>query len=142
VSVFDPSVLAERVMAVERHLHRVAERLPASASDLQASTDASDAVILHLWQATQIVIDLSMAACLALKLGTPGSYADAFRRLQAAGVVEETLADRLVRAAGFKNVVAHAYESLDMARVHAAARHGPVDLRALLAVLADRAKES
>jgi uncharacterized protein YutE (UPF0331/DUF86 family) len=142
VSVFDPSVLAERVMAVERHLHRVAERLPASASDLQASTDASDAVILHLWQATQIVIDLSMAACLALKLGTPGSYADAFRRLQAAGVIEDALADRLVRAAGFRNVVAHAYESLDMARVHAAATRGPADLRALLAALAHRAKGS
>lgn len=129
-------------MTVERHLRRVSERLPASASDLQASTDPSDAVILHLWQATQIVIDLSMAACLALKLGTPGSYADAFRRLQAAGVIEEALADRLVRAAGFRNVVAHAYETLDMARVHDAARHGPVDLRALLAALADRAKES
>jgi uncharacterized protein YutE (UPF0331/DUF86 family) len=141
VSVFDRSVLAERVMSVERHLRRVIDRLPASASDLQASTDASDAVILHLWQATQIAIDLSMAACLALKLGTPGSYADAFRRLQAAGVIEEALADRLVRAAGFRNVVAHAYESLDMARVHDAASRGPDDLRALLAVLADRVKE-
>lgn len=142
MSVFDRSVLAERVMSVERHLHRVADRLPPSASDLQAATDASDAVILHLWQATQIVIDLAMAACLALKLGTPGSYADAFRRLQAAGVIEEVLADRLVRAAGFRNVVAHAYETLDMARVHEAASRGPADLRKLLAALADRAKES
>ena len=82
MSVFDLAVLAERAMTVERHLRRVAERLPASASDLQPLTDASDAVILHLWQATQIVIDMAMAACLWLKLGTPASYADAFRLLQ------------------------------------------------------------
>ena len=45
-------------MSVERHLDRVATRLPGSPEDLQPATDASDAVILHLWQATQTVIDL------------------------------------------------------------------------------------
>ncbi len=138
MSVFDRAVLAERMMAVERHLARVAARLPASPTDLQPSTDASDAVILHLWQATQIVIDLAMAACVALKLGTPSSYADAFKRLGAAGVVDNDLSDRLVRAAGFRNVVAHAYDTLDMRRVHLAATHGPLDLRAFLARLRDR----
>jgi uncharacterized protein YutE (UPF0331/DUF86 family) len=137
VSVFDRPVLAERAMAVERHLRRVADRLPASAADLHPTTDASDAVILHLWQATQIVIDLAMAACLARDLGTPGSYGDAFRRLQAARVIDAALADRLVRAAGFRNIVAHAYETLDMARVHDAASQGPADLRAFLAALRD-----
>lgn len=139
MTVFDRTVLAERVMAVERHLRRVAERLPAAASDLQPATDASDAVILHLWQATQIVIDLALGACLALELGTPASYADAFRRLEAAGVIEPSLADRLVRAAGFGNVVAHADETLDMLRVHQAATEGPADLRAFPARLPDRA---
>jgi len=122
-------------MAVERHLRRVAERLPSSASDLKPATDALDAVVLHLWQATQIVIDLSMTACLGRKLGTPASYADAFRRLEAAGVLDAALADRLVRAAGFRNIVAHAYEALDMRRVHEAATHGPKDLLAFLAIL-------
>jgi uncharacterized protein YutE (UPF0331/DUF86 family) len=139
VSVFDRAVLAERTMAVERHLLRVADRLPASASEMQPAADASDAVILHLWQATQIVIDLAMAACLSLKLGTPSSYADAFRRLEAAKVIEPALAGRLVRAAGFRNVVAHAYDTLDMARVYTTAREGPADLLAFLAVLRDRA---
>jgi uncharacterized protein YutE (UPF0331/DUF86 family) len=137
MTAFDRAVLAERTMAVERHLRRVAERLPAAATDLQPATDASDAVVLHLWQATQIVIDLAMSACLALNLGTPGSYADAFRRLDAAGAIHTALADRLVRAAGFRNVVAHAYETLDMARVHDAATRGPSDLRAFLAAMRD-----
>ncbi len=142
MSVFDRAVLAERTMAVERHLARVAGRLPASDSDMRPTTDASDAVILHLWQATQIVIDLAMAACLSFRQGTPASYADAFRRLQQAGVIDGALADRLVRAAGFRNIVAHAYDTLDMRRVHAAATHGPVDLRTFLATLRDRAPES
>jgi hypothetical protein len=36
-----------------------------------ASHDASGAVILHLWQATQIVIDLAGASAVAEGLGTP-----------------------------------------------------------------------
>ena len=73
-----------------------------------------------------------------MRLGTPSSYAEAFRFLQRANVIEAALADRLVRAAGFRNVVAHAYATLDMARVHEAATHGPADLRAFLARLVDR----
>jgi uncharacterized protein YutE (UPF0331/DUF86 family) len=139
VSPLDRAVLAERSLALERHLARVAERLPDTADGLVASTDATDAVILHVWQATQIVIDLAVAACVAHGAGTPQSYADAFRRLEAAGIVDATLADRLVRAAGFRNVVAHAYERLDMARVFQAAAHGPADLRAFVAAIASRA---
>ncbi len=142
MSPMDRAVLAERTLALERHLARVAEKLPPNADGFVASSDASDAVVLHLWQATQIVIDLAISACVAHGSGTPQSYADAFRRLQAAGLIEEALADRLVRAAGFRNLVAHADERLDMTRVHQAARTGPADLRAFIAAIARAAPGS
>jgi uncharacterized protein YutE (UPF0331/DUF86 family) len=138
VSPLDRDLLAERASSLERHLRRVAERLPANADDLHPGSDASDAVVLHLWQATQIAIDLATAACVKFELGTPSSYADAFARLREAGVIELELARRLAKAAGFRNFVAHAYGRLDMRRVHDAALHGPGDLRALLAALRDR----
>ena len=134
----DLDVLAEKAAAVERHLARVAQKLPATAAALSPNTDASDAVILHLWQATQIVLDIALGACAQLKLGTPSGYADAFVRLGAAHVLDGELARRLAGAAGFRNVVAHTYESIDMVRVHRAAAHGPVDLRAFLAAIRDR----
>lgn len=137
MSGLDPDILAERVVAVERHLARVKAKLPETASDLVAATDASDAVILHLWLAVQLVIDLAMALCVRLGLGVPDSYRDAFERLARAGHLEASLAERLARAAGFRNFVAHAYEGLDMARVHAAATHGPADLLAFLRVARD-----
>lgn len=138
MSALDRDLLAERLLVVERHLQRVADRLPQSAADLLPSSDASDAVVLHLWQATQIVIDLATAACVKWSLGTPATYADAFSRLENAGIVEPLLARRLKRAAGFRNLIAHAYERLDMVRVHAAATDGPADLLALMAAIGDR----
>ena len=137
MGALDRPVLAERAAIVERHLARVAARLPEKPADLVASSDASDAVILHLWQAVQIVIDLGLSACLQFNLGTPESYGDAFRRLADAGLVEPDLALRLTQAAGFRNLIAHAYEGLDMQRVHHAATTGPADLRAFLARLRD-----
>lgn len=133
MTLLDRAVLAERVSAVERHLARVAERLPEAPGELQPATDASDAVILHLWLAVQIVIDLAVSLCVRLKLGTPSGYGDAFVRLARAGHLDAELAGRLTKAAGFRNVVAHAYEALDMLRVYEAARAGPRDLVAFLA---------
>ena len=138
MSGLDRDILAERAMVVRRHLARVAERLPAKESELRPETDPSDAVILHLWQAVQVVIDVAVAACIGWNLGAPTSYADAFRRLAGAGIVDQALAERLARAAGFRNVVAHAYDDLDMRRVFRAASEGPRDLERFLAVLAAR----
>lgn len=140
MSPIDRAVLAERTLALTRHLDRVAAKLPPSADALQPETDASDAVILHLWQATQIVIDLAVSASVALGGGTPATYGDAFRRLASASVLPPELAARLVKAVGFRNLVAHAYEQLDMRRIHQAATAGPADLRAFLAALTRRAK--
>jgi uncharacterized protein YutE (UPF0331/DUF86 family) len=140
MTVFDLDVLAERVAAVERHLARVQAKLPGAPKDFQPSTDASDAVTLHLWLAVQIVIDLAISWCVRQRLGAPATYADAFSRLAQAGYLDREHADRLAKAAGFRNVVAHAYESIDMRRVYAAALHGPADLRAFLQRVRDYAQ--
>jgi uncharacterized protein YutE (UPF0331/DUF86 family) len=137
LSPLDRQVLAERVSAVERHLERVRSMLPPTAEGFEPATNASDAVVLHLWQAVQIVVDVAVSLCVRLHLGSPSSYRDAFERLTKAGKLETDLGERLARAAGFRNAVAHAYESLDMARVHAAAQSGPADLRRFLAVARD-----
>ena len=137
MTIVDLDLLAEKAAAVERHLIRVADKLPSSAMHFRPATDESDAVILHLWQATQIVIDLAMSCTVRAKLGTPKSYAEAFRQLARAGLIPDDLADNLAKAAGFRNVIAHAYESIDMLRIHEAAAKGPADLRRFLRCMRD-----
>ena len=131
----DRPVLVERVAAVERHLGRVADQLPADAADLRPATAASDAVVLHLWQAVQMTIDLAVSWCVRAGLGAPPSYGEAFRRLAAQGHLDHDLAERLVRAVGLRDIVVHACTDLDLAVVHAAAQAGPADLRAFAAAL-------
>ena len=132
MSALDKEILAERVSAIERHLNRVRDRLPEREGDFTPSSNASDAVILHLWQAIQIVIDLATSYCVHLKLGTPVSYADAFMKLGQAGYLDKELAVRLSHAAGFRNRIVHAYEKLDMHKIYLIAQQGPSALPAFL----------
>lgn len=138
----DRELLAERAAAVGRHLDRVALHLPVDPAELRPDTAATDTVILHLWQAVQVVIDLAVSTCVRLGVGSPPTYADAFRQLADAQVLQRDLADRLARAAGFRNLVVHAYGRLDLQRVHATAMAGPADLRAFLVALRDHAESS
>ncbi|MGH3980565.1 MAG: type VII toxin-antitoxin system HepT family RNase toxin [Pseudonocardiaceae bacterium] len=135
----DRELLAERAAAVGRHLDRVARHLPGDPAELRPDEAATDTVILHLWQAVQVVIDMAVSTCVQLGLASPPTYADAFRRLANARVIPQELAERLARAAGFRNLVVHAYGRLDLQRVHATATSGPADLRAFLAALRDHA---
>ncbi|MGQ0575927.1 MAG: type VII toxin-antitoxin system HepT family RNase toxin [Pseudonocardia sp.] len=131
-------VLAERAATVRRHLDRVRARLPDDPDELRPMSDTTDAVVLHLWQAIQIVIDTAVSACVSLGLGSPATYGEAFRSLGRHRVLDAQLAERLARAAGFRNLIVHAYADLDLRRVHEAATHGPADLLAFLAALRDR----
>lgn len=133
----DVSVLAERAAAVQRHLDRVRDRLPADPTSLEPMSDTTDAVILHFWLAVQIVIDVAVSACVGRGLGSPPTYGDAFRSLGEHHVIDAGLADRLARAAGFRNVLVHADADLDLQRVHAAARQAPDDLLRFLAAIRD-----
>lgn len=135
----DHEVLAERMAAVEAHLRRVESHLPALADDLRPMDSSTDTVLLHLWQAVQVVIDLAVSSCVRLGLGSPPTYGDAFRSLAGAEVIASDLAERLARAAGFRNLVVHGYARLDLGLVHAVAVSGPPDLRAFLLALRDRA---
>lgn len=139
MSAPDRELLAERSASVLAHLERVAAHLPDDPDDLRPMSSATDTVVLHLWQAVQIVIDLAAASCVRLGLGSPATYGDAFRMLAEAGVLSTELGDRLARAAAFRNLLVHAYATLDLVRVHAIARQGPDDLRGFLAALRDRA---
>lgn len=138
MTALDKEILAERIQAVERHLRRVREHLPKVESEFTSMSLASDAVILHLWQSIQLVIDTALSACVYFDLGSPVSYADAFLRLGEGGFLDKELAVRLSHAAGFRNRIVHAYENLDMQKVYKIAQTGPDDLKAFLASIAKR----
>ena len=138
--MMDRQLFAEKLDSLERHLARVEEKLPKASAAFKPLTDEADAVMFHLWLAVQTTLDLAMSMCAQLHLGTPADYGDSFVLLRDAGYLPVALANRLIKAAGFRNAVAHAYARLDMQRVYRAAKDGPKDLRAFFLAMGKAAK--
>ena len=96
----DPELLRERTRVLEYHLARIKQCLPADPLSFKRGTDAADVVSLHLLFGIQVVLDLSIFACIHFGLQAPASYDDAVARLAHAGRIPDSLADRLEKAAG------------------------------------------
>jgi uncharacterized protein YutE (UPF0331/DUF86 family) len=65
----------------------------------------------------------------------PSDYADAFRSLAEAGVLDAGLSDRLQAMARFRNLLVHGYADVDDRRVHGYLRDDLKDLRAFVAAI-------
>lgn len=136
MNAIDPELLRERTLVLEGHLGRIKDALPADPQAFKLGTDASDVVALHLLFGIQVVLDLSVFACIHFGLQAPGSYDDAVARLAHAGLIADSLADRLEKAANFRDAFVHAFDQLDAATIYRAAKVLPDDLRMFMADVA------
>lgn len=113
--------LAERVV-------RVRAKCPLSGEALAADPDALDIVSFNLMLAVQLCADIAAHLTTDERWLPAKSLAEGFTRLEEHGVLEASTAERLRRAVGLRNVVAHGYGSINPTSVFAAATDGLSDL--------------
>jgi uncharacterized protein YutE (UPF0331/DUF86 family) len=68
-------------------------------------------------------------------LGVPGKSAEMFYLLQENGFLPADLTQKMVKAAGFRNLLVHEYEKIDLQRLHHAAENNVDDLTEFLAAV-------
>jgi uncharacterized protein YutE (UPF0331/DUF86 family) len=141
MKAIDPTLLAERSKVIETHLARIAEVLPKDVALFVRGTDVADVVSLRLLCAIQVILDLSIFACIHFGVQAPASYEDAVARLEHGGHISAALADRLEKAANFRDAFIHAFDDLDAAAIYRAAKVLPDDLRRFISELGKRVGE-
>jgi uncharacterized protein YutE (UPF0331/DUF86 family) len=110
--VTDPDLVAKKLAFIEtcvRELRTLArpERI---ADDVR-----EERFVEHTLQlAIQAALDVGSHIVSDDRLGEPETGRDVFRLLARAGVVTDPLAERLERMAGFRNVVVHLYQDVDL----------------------------
>lgn len=126
-------VMFAKAAVMERSLRRVLEiyRADPSLSDLMHL----DALTLNVERACQAAIDLAMHVVAVKHLGMPQSQADAFRLLADAEALERTLSERMIGMCGFRNVLVHQYQELEVDILHQVATERWQDLVALCQTL-------
>lgn len=141
MKAIDAELLRQRSRVLETHLGRIQEALPADAVAFKRGADAVDVVSLHLLFGIQVVLDLAVFACIHFGLQAPASYDEAVARLAHAGRISDPLAERLEKAANFRDAFVHAFDDLDPATIYRAARVLPDDLRVFMADIAGHVGE-
>lgn len=127
-------VLLSRLRARRRELAGYAER---ETERFLADAEAVAASKYRLLTAIEDALAIANHVIAAEGYRAPSDYADAFRSLLEAGVIEAELAGRLERMARFRNLLVHQYAEVDDPRVHAFLRQDAADLdRFAAAVLA------
>lgn len=108
------NVIVAKADIIERCIKRAREELAASPDFTR-----QDAAILNVERACEAATDTMNRIVRMRALGAPASTRDGFDRLVRAGVVDQTLVDKLMRMVGFRNLAVHQYQALDIAIVRA-----------------------
>lgn len=107
-------VIVGKAAIIERCVKRAREELAASA-DFATDFTRQDAAILNIERACDASIDIADRIIRVRALGAPASARDSIAKLVEAGVIQQDLADRLMRMIGFRNLAVHQYQKLDLA---------------------------
>jgi uncharacterized protein YutE (UPF0331/DUF86 family) len=108
----DPELVAKRLAFIETCVHelRTLARPERISDDLR-----EERFVEHTLQlAIQAALDVGSHIISDDRLGEPETGRDVFRLLGRAGVLPPELVGRLERMAGFRNVVVHLYQEVDL----------------------------
>lgn len=126
-------VMFNKAAVIERSLRRVLDIYRAD-PDL-GNLMHVDALTLNVERACQAAIDLAMHVVASKHLGMPQSQADAFRLLADAGEIDRKLSERMIGMCGFRNVLIHQYQDLEVDLLHKVASEHWQDLASLCQTL-------
>lgn len=131
----DANVLAEKLKQLSRRIEKVRANCPADPKDLKPDSDALDLVSFNLLLAVQTSVDLATHLIADESWAPAATAREAFERLEEHGVISRETTRSLREAVGLRNLVAHVYDAIDPAQIHAAASKGLADLERFAAEL-------
>ena len=132
----DPDLLAKRLAVIETCVRdlRVVARPDAIGSDVR-----EERFVEHTLQlAIQAALDAASHIVSDERLGEPRSNRELFSLLARAGWIDAPLAETLGNMAGFRNVLVHGYDTVDLRIVQDVVEHRLDDLLQFVEVVRRR----
>jgi uncharacterized protein YutE (UPF0331/DUF86 family) len=134
----DREIVAEKLESLRRCIQRVSDKCPSTVEPLLHDFDLQDILVLNLSRAVQLCVDIAAHLIADLEVTPPETMGSAFEALATAGVLDDTLATRLKKAVGFRNIAIHNYEVIDWRIVHAISMNQLGDFSEFAGVIGSR----
>ena len=132
----DPALVAKKLATIETLLADL--RRLARPEQIAADVREERFVEHTLQLAIQAALDVSSHLVSDLRLGEPRSNRELFELLAKAGVLPMELSAPLQAMAGFRNILVHGYEEVDLAIVRDVLERHLVDLDRFVALVRGR----
>ncbi len=126
----DRRLLADKLESLRRCVTRVQARCPATVEQLASDSDAQDIVALNLTRAVQLCVDVGSHFLAEGDMRVPDTMGGVFDALAEAEIIDGSLAERLKKAVGFRNIAIHNYRAIDWQIVFGICLRGLDDFRA------------
>jgi len=114
----DASVVLRKISRIRNNLSRLREREKISSKALKENLDIQDIVLHNLQLAIQGCIDVGSHIISDESWGIAGSLGEIFYTLQVKGVINGELAGKMISMVGFRNILIHEYNEIDLDIVH------------------------
>lgn len=128
----DQDLVFAKIGAVRAHLLRISKKRGDDPADFLADQDRQDIVAFNFQAAIQNCVDIAAHIISEKGLGVPGSISEMFLLLEENGLIGGQIAENMVGAVGFRNMLVHEYGKMDIERVFVIARDNLKDIEAFL----------
>ncbi len=134
----DRDVIWAKLSSLTFHLERVQKKRDVPLESFLRDIDRQESVLFNLQAAIQDCIDLAAHVVSDERLGVPAGTSELFYLLEQRSVIEPELAEKMVRAVGFGNLIVHEYGRLDLGTVCRVAQEDLADLESFARAIARR----
>ena len=125
----DKDVVLNKLESLRRCLQRIEDKAPATPDLLVQDYDLQDIIVLNLERSVQMCVDIGLHIVSDLEVPVPESMASTFETLEKVGCLDSTVAHRMIKAVGFRNIAVHAYQAIDWLIVYRIITEHLVDFR-------------
>ena len=106
------AVILNKYESIERCIKRINEEYAGNVENLN-NYSKTDAIVLNLQRACELVIDIAMYIVSTMKLGIPQTKKEAFEILQKNNFITEETYKKMKGMIGFRNIAVHDYQEID-----------------------------
>jgi uncharacterized protein YutE (UPF0331/DUF86 family) len=124
--------LLNKCAIIERCLQRIEQDYIGFEDQIESDFMRQDAVVLNIQKACEASIDLAMHVVRWKKLGLPRESRGAFELLKTSNLMEKSLAEKMMKMVGFRNLAVHNYQNINLEIVHSIVTKHLDDFRELV----------
>jgi uncharacterized protein YutE (UPF0331/DUF86 family) len=110
--------LLNKCAIIERCLQRIEQDYIGFEDQIESDFMRQDAIVLNIQRACEASIDLAMHVVRCRKLGLPRESRGAFELLSTSKLMDHSLAAKMMKMVGFRNLAVHNYQSINLEIVH------------------------